>query len=425
MGSIHGMAQQVLSLDDALRAALENNYSIQIYKNDAAIAANNNRPGAAGMLPVISGTAVQDNQIIDSKQKFLNGTENNRSGAKNNSLNAGVELTWTIFDGMKMFATRNKLEELQKAGESRMKMQIEQTMIRVVRGYYDVMLAQQQLRAAEEQRKNSAVRRDLAKEKYSAGKIAKTELLKAEVDLNTDESNRIRTENQLRSSKIALNLLLARDLETPCLLPDSIPEPAEYKLDELMSKASSENTSLKWAKENQRVNELGLRELSAERMPTIQFRSGYNYSMQQSQAGFLQSAQSNGLHFGAGLSMNLFNGFDLDKRLVNAKLALKSSAFSYKDTLAKLQQNVLIAFNNLTMSKQLSIVEKYNVSIAIQNYEIASEQYQSGVITALELRDAQQNVLNTKLRWFSSAYESRMNEVELLRLTGELGKMIK
>ncbi len=138
-------AQQVLTLSDALKMALENNYAIQVAKNDAAISANNNRLGAAGMLPTIAGTVNQDNQVIDTRQKFLNGTENNRDGAKSNNLNANIELGWTIFDGFKMFAAKNRLEELQKVGELKMRSNIEQTFMRITKAYYDVLLAKQQL----------------------------------------------------------------------------------------------------------------------------------------------------------------------------------------------------------------------------------------------------------------------------------------
>jgi outer membrane protein TolC len=101
-------AQQILTLNEALKIALANNYSIQLAKNDAEIAINSNYAGAAGMLPTVAVTASQDNVVNNTQQKFLNGTENNKDGAKSNQLNAGIELGWTIFDGLKMFATKNK-----------------------------------------------------------------------------------------------------------------------------------------------------------------------------------------------------------------------------------------------------------------------------------------------------------------------------
>ena len=415
-------AQQMLTLDEALKLALQNNYSIQVARNDAALAANNNQIGAAGMLPSVIGSAGQDNQVVDSKQKFLNGTENNKTGAKNSSLTANVELGWTIFDGLKMFATKNRLGELQKVGELRMRQNIELTFVRVIRAYYDVMLAKQQSVASKELADNSKNRLVLADEKFKAGKSAKTEWLKAQVDLNTDVSALMRIDNTLKNAKVNLNQLLARDLQINFDVPDSVTNFIEYKLDDLTNKTMMQNAGILMAKKNQHISALGLNEIRAERMPSIQLKSGYNFSNQQSQAGFLQSSQNTGFHYGAALSINLFNGFDVNRRLQNANLAMRTSDLVYKDSVTKIQNAITQAYNNYVMSKQLIGIEMTNVAIARQNFDISDEQYKVGVITSLELRDAQQNLLNSELRLFNAQYETKLNETEMLRLAGDLVK---
>jgi outer membrane protein TolC len=177
------------------------------------------------------------------------------------------------------------------------------------------------------------------------------------------------------------------------------------------------------AKKNQQVSLLSVKEMEAERIPTIQLKSGYNYNRQKSEAGFLQSAQNNGFHYGAGLSINLFNGFDVNKRLQNARLNLKSNELVYKDSLTRLQNQVQHAYNNYLLSIQLIAFEKENEKVAHENFDIAKEQYKVGVITSMELRDAQLNLLNSQIRLLNAQYEAQMNETELLRLTGELVKL--
>lgn len=415
-------AQQILSLEDALKMALENNYAIQVAKNDAATTKNNNRLGAAGMLPNVVGTAGQDNQVQDTKQKFLSGSENNRDGAKSSVLNASVELGWTIFDGMKMFATKNRLKELQDIGELRMRSQIELTFSRVIKAYMDVVLAKQQLSLLSETVLRSQKRFEFADEKFKAGKSAKTELLQAQVDLNTDKSNKIRQETALKNSKAILNQLLARDVNLEFDVNENVILKSEIKLEDLQQKAISQNAGLLIAKKNQNVNLLTIKEVQAERLPSIQLKSGYNFSRSQSQAGFLQSSQSLGFHYGAGLSVNLFNGYDVNRRLINNRLAFRSSESMYKDSLGKVQSAILQAWNNYQGSLQLLSFEKQNIQVAEENYSIAEEQYKVGVITSIELRNAQINLINSKTRLLSVQYETKMNETELLRLSGELMK---
>jgi len=412
-------AQQILTLQEALRTALENNYAIQVAKNDAAISKNNNTPGGAGMLPAVNGNVSQDNQVIDTRQKFLNGNENNRDGARSNTLNAGVELNWTIFDGLRMFASKSKLDELEKIGELRMKANIENVFLRVTKSYYEVVLNKQQLATAKQSLTNSEQRLQLAEDKWKAGKIAKTEMLKAKVDFNSDQAAYLRQENLYKNSKVVLNQLLGRDLNTTFEVNDSLAKFKSFVLDDLMNKAT-ENPALQATKKTQQVSLLTVKEAEAERMPTLQLRSGYNLNRQQSEAGFLQSAQNMGFHYGGVLSMNLFNGFEVNRKINMARIQLKSNEYIYKDSLSKIQQQINQAYNNYVLSTALTKLEMDNVKVAEENFDIASEQYKVGVITGIELRDAQLNLNLVKLRLLQAQYEAKLNETELMRLTGEL-----
>lgn len=420
IGVFSSQAQQILTLSDALKIALENNYSIQLSKNDAQIAKNNNYVGGAGMLPVVTGTALQDNTVTDTKQAFLNGTDNNKSGAKSNQLSANVELGWTIFDGFKMFATKNRLKELQDIGELKMRSQIEQTFARVMRSYFDVVQAKQVLNVNKETVKISEDRLKLSKDRFDAGKASKTEVLQAQVDLNTDKSLLMRQENQLKNNKVTLNQLLGRDVSVDFDVPATIETNTELKLDDVRTKMKSQNTSVLIAKKNQKISAFSLNEIRAERMPTIQLKTGYNYNKQESEAGFLQSSQTNGYHYGAGLSMNLFNGFSVTKRLQNAQLNMKSTDLVLKDTLSRIEVSLQQTYNSYIMSLQLLQFENENVTVAKSNFELANEQYKVGVISSLDLRVAQQNLLASESRLSTAQYEAKLAETDLMRLSGEL-----
>lgn len=421
---IGAKAQQMLTLNEALKLALANNYSIQLAKNEVEIAQNSNYAGAAGMLPTVAATASQDNVVNNTQQKFLNGTENNKDGAKSNQLNAGVELGWTIFDGLKMFATKNKLNQLQAIGELRMRAQIEQNFSRIIRAYFDIVQNKKQLNALQQSVTISTDRLKLANDKLAVGKVSKTEVLKAQVDLNTDKSAMMKQQNLVQNAKANLNQLLARDLTTDFEVDDKIEINKDLKLADLQSKAQTQNTNLMITKKNYQVSAFTINEIRAERMPTVQLRTGYNYNRQTSEAGFLQSSQTNGYHYGAALSLNVFNGFSVDKRLQNARLSLKSTDFVLKDSLTKLDLAIQQNYNSYTMALQLLQFETENVTVAQSNFDLANEQYKVGVITALELRDAQQNLVLSQTRLSAAQYDAKVAETELLRLTAEIFKVV-
>ena len=421
---IGAKAQQILTLNEALKLALANNYSIQLAKNEAEITQNSNYAGAAGMLPTVAATASQDNVVNNTQQKFLNGTENNKDGAKSNQLNAGVELGWTIFDGLKMFATKNKLNQLQAIGELRMRAQIEQNFSRIIRAYYDIVQNKKQLNALQQSVTISTDRLKLANDKLAVGKVSKTEVLKAQVDLNADKSALMKQQNLVQNAKANLNQLLARDLTTDFEVDDKIEINKDLKLADLQSKAQTQNTNLMITKKNYQVSTFTINEIKAERMPTVQLRTGYNYNRQTSEAGFLQSSQNIGYHYGASFNLNVFNGFSEDKRLQNARLSLKSTDFVLKDSLTKLDLAIQQNYNSYAIALQLLQFETENVTVAQNNFDLANEQYKVGVITALELRDAQQNLVLNQTRLSASQYDAKVAETELLRLTAEILKVV-
>jgi outer membrane protein len=415
-------AQNALSLKQAFDIALENNFSIQIANNDLEITKKNNVIGNAGMLPNINGVVNQDNQVLDSKQKFLNGTENNRSGAKINQLNAGVELSWTLFNGMKMLATKNKLAELEAIGEVRLRQQMESMLMRVAKSYFDILLLKEQLKSGREFIEISEKRLSIARAKTLAGKSAKSEVLNAQVNLNTDLAEFKRLETQYKNGKLSLNQLMGKDISFNFEVTDSLIPAQALSFEVVKDLAIKNNSGIRIAKLNKDVAQFQLQEIKGERYPSLQFKSGYNYNQQQSEAGFLQSSNTTGYHYGLGLNLSIFNGFDIDRRIGISKISFKNSDLLLKDSLLKLEVAVSQAYNVYLNNVDLYQFEKSNLDVAKQNFEISRDQFEQGMISSNDLRIAQVNYLVNVNRLLIAAYDSKLSEMELERLSGTLVK---
>jgi outer membrane protein TolC len=413
-------AQETLSLKQAYEIALKNNYAIQIAYSELDIVKRNNSLGNAGMLPTLTGTVNQDNQVINTKQKFLSGAENNRDGAKSNTLNANVELGWTIFNGMKMYATRSKLTELEALGEIRLQQQIESTITKIAKTYFDVLLAKDQLKSAKEFVEISEKRLAVAKAKLEIGKSPKSDMLTALVNLNSDIAALKKLETQFKNSKLGLNQLLGLPISFNYDVSDSLSPNDQYQFEKLKEQTAANNTGIKMAKLNQSVAQYQLRELKGERYPSLQLRSGYNYSKQESEAGFLQSSNTNGLHYGFGVNMNLFNGFDVDRRVNNAKIGFKMSELLLKDSLLKLEIALMQAYQIYLTNIDLYKFELNNLEVAKQNFELAKLQQDQGMISINDLRIAQVNLVQSVVRLQQAAYDSKLSEIELQRISGTL-----
>ena len=180
-------AQEVLTIENALKIALENNFEIKLASNNLDIDKTNVASGNAGMLPKLTATLVDANSIQNSSQTRQDGTVNALDNAKNNSLNYGVGLDWTVFDGFKMFAKLDQLKELQKLGEAQLKRTIILKISAVNAVYFDLVQQQQQLAALDTTIVISTQRLTLAQNRFNIGKASKLEVLNAQVDLNTDK----------------------------------------------------------------------------------------------------------------------------------------------------------------------------------------------------------------------------------------------
>lgn len=164
--SDHSNAQELLSPEDAVALAISKNFDIVIAKNEADISRINNNKATAGMLPRINITTGDVFNLNNINQKFTTGQEVQRNWVPVNSFNAGLNVNWTIFDGMKMFATKDRLAVLQSLGEIQLKNQIQNTVAQVLNAYYEVVRQKQQIKALKESAKISDERVKLSQKKF-------------------------------------------------------------------------------------------------------------------------------------------------------------------------------------------------------------------------------------------------------------------
>lgn len=416
-------AQESLSLTQAVEIALKNNFSIQVAQNERLQQANNNVIGNAGMLPTIQANLMQDNTVTDTKQKFLSGANNDKNGAKAKQFNAGIELGWTLFDGLKMLATKSKLSENELVAKYKFKQQVEQVIGKVYKAFFDLVQAEQLLKIVENSLAISDSRRALCLSKYNIGKASKSEYLSSQVDYNTDKMQLLRQQVAVKNAQIALNQILSRDLTIILNTNFIYQKKAILNTDSLLQLVQTNNSTLAMLKSSNRALQFAYNETKSERYPSLQLKTGYNFSNTTSEAGFLQSSQNAGLHYGASLGFNLYNGGSLNRRLKNNQLQLKSAELNYKDSSLKIVQLLKQQMNQYELALQLVAMETENAEVANSNFSIAQIQFEAGVYNALEFRQAQLNLLQAQTRLLSVKNELELAESELLKMVGAFSNL--
>ncbi|MNK01351.1 outer membrane channel protein [compost metagenome] len=413
-------AQNLLTAEQAVAIALENNYDIKLATNDLKVDEQNVSLANAGLLPNLSGTFNQNNNIQNSKQVRTDGTVQELDNARNNSMSYGVNLGWTVFDGFRMFARYDQLQELQKQGETELKLMVLNRVSDVMATYYDLVQQQQMLKALDTAIVISKQRVTTADNRFKIGKAAKLEVLNAQVDLNTDQTNFLRQKELFENTKTALNQLMARDLTAQFKVVDSVVADNKLILGDLISLAEQQNPQIQIALINKRVAELNLKQVRSARYPQIGVNAGYMFNESESSLGFARENNSRGLNYGITASINIFNGFLQKRNEKVAKLQIDSSNILIEQQTQTIKAQLIAAYQTYLTNLELVKLEAKNEDIAEQNLDITLEKYRIGTITTLEVRTAQLNYVNARTRNSSAQFQAKISEVTLKQLAGNI-----
>lgn len=417
-------AQQMLTVEQAVAAAIENNYDIRLLKNDSMLAALNNSYAYAALLPRLNASSAIVFNNNNTRQRLADGSERKQGGIKSNNLSSSVNLNWTIFDGFKMFATRDKLAEIVRLGELNIKNQLVITVADVIKTYYGIVRQKQQLIAIEEQMSLNDERVTQAEKKLSVGLGAKPELLQAKVDLNAQKAAKLKQQTLIDQLKEQLNQLMVMARETRYEVADTIPIRNNLVVTEILQAAETNSPELQVAKQNITIAKLTLKERKAERFPIVSFNSAYNFSKTENKLvvnNFTPLLNRNlGFNYGLSATIPIFNGFNVKRQVKAAELdiAYQNTIYDYQ----KWRMDIAIsnAFKDYELQKKTLRLEEENILLAKENVYIASERLRLGVTSYLELRETQKSLEDAYNRLIAARYDSKVAETELLRLKGEL-----
>ena len=420
LASVLGNAQEVLTIKDAVAIALENNFEIKIASNNLNIDKVNMSEGNAGMLPTITGSVVDNNRVQNSSQTMQTGQVNSLKNAKNNSLNYGVSLDWTIFDGLRMFARYDQLKELQKLGETRLKQTILLKIAEVNATYFDLVQQQQQLIAIDSTILISSQRLQLAENRFKIGKASKLEVLNAQVDLNTDKVTLLRQKELYANTKIKLNQILARDVKKEFTVLNDIKVDNSLVLPQLIELAKQQNPQLQTQIIAKNVSELQLKQVKAARYPVVSLNTGYNFQNTESSLGFTRESSARGFNYGFSATLNIFDGFAQNRNEKIAKYELENTKLAIEQQSQVLESQLSTFYQTYLTNLELINLEQNNEAIAKQNLAITIDKLKIGTITTIEFRAAQLNYVNARVRNSNAQYQAKLSEIALKELAGNI-----
>ena len=415
-------AQEFYTLKQCIETGLERNYSIRIIKNEEIITGNNATPGYAGYLPTVDLNGTYSGSLKDNTY-HNRGSENlTEKGINNNMLDAGINLNWTVFDGFGIQADYARLKELKNMGELNTRIEIENLVTNIAAEYYNLIRQRIRLQNLRSAVQLSKERLRIVEERYIIGSMSRLELQQAKVDFNADSSQLVTQIETVYISQVSLNTLMGLDsVDRHYAVADTIiiTEPLLEKED-LMNKTFHNNVLLLASLSNTKISEFELKKTRSRNYPYLRLNAGYGLTDNWYEVGTVALQRSLGMTYGVTVGFNIFDGFNRRREQRNARIRIENNDLRRQELELSLKadlSNLWMAYRN---NLDLWNLEKENLKTAQENHEIAIERYKLGDLSGIELREAQNNLLEAEERQSITEYNTKLCEISLLQLSGQI-----
>jgi len=359
---------------------------------------------------------------LDQYPQNANEAVNSHTNANNQGMNAGLNLNWTVFNGFSVVTNYKRLKELQSMGELNTRLTIENFIANISTEYYNYIQQTIRMKNLQSAVKLSKERLRIVEARYNIGNLSRLDLQQAKVDFNSDSSKLIQQQEVLFASRVNLNQLMALDDIDSFLIPaDSvITMDLPMEKQDVWEKTVHDNTFLLLAGKEKGLSLLDLRTAQSQNLPYLRLNAGYGYSHNTYEYSTYRRQDQLGLNYGLTLGYNLFNGFNRVREQRNAKIRMQNKELEYQELELLVKSdfaNIWMAYRN---NMDLTNLEEENVHVARENHEIAIERYKLGDLSGIELREAQNSLLEAEERLVQAQYSTKLCEISLMQISGQM-----
>jgi outer membrane protein TolC len=405
---------------DAVDIALQHNLRIQIAQSDQDIARINNNWGNAGKWPTVTAGIGNTEALTNLNQKLSNGSEIIRNGVTNNILNANISANWRIYNGMRVRATKERFEELERISDLQLKQEITRLTYDVLIAYYNLVRLNLQVRATTAIIDLSKEREKIAETRFNVGSAAKTDLLQASIDLNTQLVNLTNIQQQIRVNRSILNNLLKREPDAPLAVLDTAFGQQLVDMEDYKKRTESQNFQLLLAQRDRALLLQDRRIINAQRLPVLSINSNTSFNRNKATGGFFLTNQTYGPNIGVNLAVPIFNNNITRTQLKVNELQQKQQQLQYDLLKTEIRRDLQVAFDEYKNALSISEVEKENVKLAKENNYISTERFRKLQSNSIELRQAQLSLIEAQDRYINAAYRAKVAATTLQLLAGEV-----
>ncbi|WP_231494694.1 TolC family protein [Polaribacter sp. Hel_I_88] len=427
--SIQVSAQEILTKEEALAIALENNFGIKIAYNNLEVAENNTSIYNRGALPTVALTSGADyrrnNQsLIFTDRDTGNDAEISGNGVVTKTYSASLGVNYTIFDGLGRKYNYQQLQKTYNLTEVQARETIENTYLQLFTTYFQIARLSENTNNLSEALTISKTRLKRAQYQYDYGQSTRLEYLNAQVDVNNDSISLITAKQQLNTAKRGLNVILGAKEDINYVVETEVDYNTMLNYGDLKDKTLANNALLKQGETNIAISEFNIKINKANFLPSLGFNASYGFNRTENENLInpfgAKLITSDGLNAGINLTWNIFDGGSTKTRVANAKIALDNQQILLEQQKVNIENNLKNTWENYNNQLFILTAQEQNVLTNQNNFDRTQERFKLGQITSVEFRQAQINLINSKTAYNNAKFDAKLIELQLLQLSGDI-----
>lgn len=428
LSSLRGLAQDPISLKDAVRVALEKNKAVDASVAAQKAAESRIAQARAGSLPRVQYSelwARSDNPVfvfssLLTQHQF--GSLNFELGPLNrpdflNNFQSQITADQPIYDaGETKHAVRSAELAKDMTGEQGRLTQME-AMAGAIRSYYDVVLSAAQLNATAQALRSAQADLERAQAIRSAGMSTDADVLSIRVHLAAVREQQIRRAADLDVARAAFNDALGLPLDSPHTLtseltPLKLPERAVADFE---SNALRERPEARQAKLTTSLAENQAATAHSNLLPQVSAHAAFEADRQ----NFYDKGGANWL-VSIGLRWNLFNGLSDRARIAETKSVLRQTEAEQERMSSAIRLQVRRAYADLRAADQRIEVARASVAEAEESLRITQNRYETGLSGVTDLLRTETAALEARTRHLAAIHDQRIAAAMLELAAGTL-----
>ncbi len=410
-------AEEILTLEKCINLALANNQDLKIAQKRILESKGKKQEAFGNFLPTLSASGSYTRLNESPKMSvFFGGSEQTFELGPDYLYSTQLTLRQPLFAWWKIYHG-DKQARLDYRLVNEEHKQVKNSLIfEVKRAFYNLLLARQFVIIAEEAVDVTDSHYKTTRALYKEGRVSDYDVSRAKVQLVNNQTRLIKAKNNLKLAREELSFLLNTKLEKDWKVKGDFPrEKREVSLENALGKALRERSEIRQLMIQEEVGKVSIKLARAENRPNLDFLANYEYTNP------FYNRKEWGESWNVILSLNfpLFSGLSNLGRVKQAKAGLEQVKILRSQIEQRIKLEVRKAIFDMEEARERIEAQEENVKLARANLRIAEERYRLGLMSEIELRDAQLSLTQAETDYFQALYDYNVAGAFLDRAIGK------